>query len=209
MCSVPSPIGTIPSRHCSRGLSGGVGNECDRPQRRAFRVAGIKRRGPRAMSWGRSRDLAACDRALPARVTGRCWITPNAVTPERLLRCTTGVPPAAGARLPVGARGSAPRYGSSSIGTIPTSPIWRSACQGGRGRWPMCGWRWQWMWLRLAGRSGRPRVRDGGHAHIRGLLPRPWFVARARCARRSRQVVARRVAHVHLWSRIARQSAGG
>jgi hypothetical protein len=33
------------SRHCSRGLSGGVGNECDRPQRRAFRVAGIKRRG--------------------------------------------------------------------------------------------------------------------------------------------------------------------
>jgi hypothetical protein len=25
------------------------------------------------------------------------------------------------------------------------------------------------MWLRLAGRSGRPRVRDGGHAHIRGL----------------------------------------
>src|SRR4030081_3270512 len=35
------------------------------------------------------------------------------------------------------------------------------------------------MWLRLAGRSGRPRVRDGGHAHIRGLgTPRPLFVAR-------------------------------
>src|SRR5664280_405063 len=35
-----------------------------------------------------------------------------------------------------------------------------------------------WMWLRLAGRSGRPRVRDGGHAHIRGLgTPRPLFVA--------------------------------
>ena len=34
------------------------------------------------------------------------------------------------------------------------------------------------MWLRLAGRSGRPRVRDGGHAHIRGLgTPRPLFVA--------------------------------
>ena len=25
------------------------------------------------------------------------------------------------------------------------------------------------VWLRLAGRSERPRVRDGGHAHIRGL----------------------------------------
>ena len=36
-----------------------------------------------------------------------------------------------------------------------------------------------WMWLRLAGRSGRPRVRDGGHAHIKGLgTPRPLFVAR-------------------------------
>jgi hypothetical protein len=36
-----------------------------------------------------------------------------------------------------------------------------------------------WMWLRLVGRSGRPRVRDGGHAHIRGLgTPRPLFVAR-------------------------------
>src|ERR1039458_3023856 len=35
------------------------------------------------------------------------------------------------------------------------------------------------MWLRLAGRAGRPRVRDGGHAHIRGLgTPRPLFVAR-------------------------------
>jgi hypothetical protein len=40
-------------------------------------------------------------------------------------------------------------------------------------------WMWMWMWLRLAGRSGRPRVRDGGHAHIRGLAtPRPLFVAR-------------------------------
>ena len=35
------------------------------------------------------------------------------------------------------------------------------------------------LWLRLAGRSERPRVRDGGHAHIRGLgTPRPLFVAR-------------------------------
>jgi hypothetical protein len=35
----------------------------------------------RAMSWERSRTLATCDRALPARVTGRCWITPVRVTP--------------------------------------------------------------------------------------------------------------------------------
>ena len=35
------------------------------------------------------------------------------------------------------------------------------------------------VWLRLAGRSERPRVRGGGHAHIRGLgTPRPLFVAR-------------------------------
>ena len=62
---------------------------------------------------------------------------------------------------------------------ITTSPIWRSGCQGvgvvghgsGGGAWV--------MWLRLAGRSGRPRVRDVGHAHIRGLgTPRPLFVAR-------------------------------
>jgi hypothetical protein len=39
---------------------------------------------PRAMSWERSRILATCDRALPARVAGRCWITPEAVTPARL-----------------------------------------------------------------------------------------------------------------------------
>jgi hypothetical protein len=40
-------------------------------------------------------------------------------------------------------------------------------------------WWCRWMWLRLAGRSERPRVRDVGHAHIRGLgTPRPWFVAR-------------------------------
>jgi hypothetical protein len=39
---------------------------------------------PRAMSWEGSRNFATCDRALPARVTGRCWITPGAVTPERL-----------------------------------------------------------------------------------------------------------------------------
>jgi hypothetical protein len=49
----------------------------------------------------------------------------------------------------------------------------------GRGCWPLSGWWWLLLWLRLAGRSGRPRVRDGGHAHIRGLgTPRPWFVAR-------------------------------
>jgi hypothetical protein len=36
--------------------------------------------GPRAMSWER-RTLATCDRALPARVKGRCWITPIRVTP--------------------------------------------------------------------------------------------------------------------------------
>jgi hypothetical protein len=35
---------------------------------------------PRVMSWDRSRTLAMCDRALPARVTGRCWITPTPVT---------------------------------------------------------------------------------------------------------------------------------
>ncbi len=62
---------------------------------------------------------------------------------------------------------------------IQTSPIWRGGCQGvgvdGHCVVAVPGL----MWLRFAGRSERPRVRDGGHAHIRGLgTPRPLFVAR-------------------------------
>src|SRR5665648_212506 len=56
-------------------------------------------------------------------------------------------------------------------------------------------WGWWWMWLRLAGRSERPRVRDGGDAHIRGLgTPRPWFVARplSEVERAARGAVLRR-----------------
>jgi hypothetical protein len=59
------------------------------------------------------------------------------------------------------------------------SPIWRIACQGVG----VVGHVWLvgvvMLWLRLAGRSGRSRVRDGGHAHIRGLAtPGLLFVAR-------------------------------
>jgi hypothetical protein len=38
---------------------------------------------PYAMSWEGSRNLATCDRALPARVNGHCWITPIPVSPVR------------------------------------------------------------------------------------------------------------------------------
>jgi hypothetical protein len=54
---------------------------------------------PRAMSWERSRSLATCDRALPARVTGRCWITPEAVMSLRWplrTNCSRVVPSARG-----------------------------------------------------------------------------------------------------------------
>jgi hypothetical protein len=41
------------------------------------------------MSWERSRTLATCDRALPARLTGRCWITPEAIAPPSWLLPST------------------------------------------------------------------------------------------------------------------------
>jgi hypothetical protein len=67
------------------------------------------------------------------------------------------------------------------------SPIWWSGCQGVGVDSHCLGWwcGWGGMWLRLAGRSGRPRVRDGGHAHIRGLgTPRPCS-SHVRCLKSS------------------------
>jgi hypothetical protein len=67
------------------------------------------------------------------------------------------------------------------------------------------------MWLRLAGRSGRPRVRDGGHAHIRGLgTPRPLFVARplSKVERGARWALLRRqIAELLCASRDARAAS--
>ena len=66
------------------------------------------------------------------------------------------------------------------------------------------------MWLRLAGRSGRSRVRDGGHAHIRGLVPRPLFVARplSKVERgRPGWVLRRRIAELLCASREARAAS--
>ena len=82
--------------------------------------------------------------------------------------------------LALGELQSAPRPLRGPIGTSAMSPIWRGVCQGvGVDTHCLVGGGGGRMWLRLAGRSGRPRVRDVGHAHIRGLgTPRPWFVAR-------------------------------
>ena len=63
--------------------------------------------------------------------------------------------------------------------------------------------------MRLAGRPGCPRVRDGRHAHVRGLgTPRPLFVARPlsiveRDRRRVRRVLRRRIAELLCASRTA------
>jgi hypothetical protein len=78
-----------------------------------------------------------------------------------------------GARRPFPYSGKSPRRNDA------WSPIWRIACQGVG----VFGHVWLvgvvMLWLRLAGRSGRSRVRDGGHAHIRGLAtPGLLFVAR-------------------------------
>ncbi len=68
-------------RQCSRALSGGSGTKDEQSSAEAR----LPRRGaqpprPRGGSRKRSRAPAVCDRALAARVTGRCWITPGGVT---------------------------------------------------------------------------------------------------------------------------------
>ena len=55
--------------------------------------------------------------------------------------------------------------------------------------WLVVGWL---VWLRLAGRSGRPRVRDGGHAHIRGLS-QDLCSSHVRCLKSSAAAGGRRV----------------
>jgi hypothetical protein len=47
----------------------------------------------------------------------------------------------------------------------------------GRGCWPLSGW-WWLLWLRLAGRSGRPRVRDGWSCSYSGAGYPKTFVRR-------------------------------
>jgi len=66
-----------PDRCPPRRIRGG------RPQERAFRVAGIV--AASAMALERSTTLATFDRPPPARVSGRCWIPPEAATLASLL----------------------------------------------------------------------------------------------------------------------------
>src|SRR5450759_386442 len=64
---------------------------------------------------------------------------------------------------------------------MPLSPIWRTACQGVGVDDHVNVWQLLQLMLVAAGGAVRAfrRVRDGGHAHIRGLgTPRPLFVAR-------------------------------
>jgi hypothetical protein len=71
------------------------------------------------------------------------------------------------------------------------------------------GW-WWLVWLRLAGRSERPRVRDGGHAHIRGLS-QDLCSSHVRCLKSSAaaggRVLRRRIAELLCASRDARAAS--
>src|ERR1039458_5059204 len=92
---------------------------------------------PRAMSWERSRTLATCDRALPARVTARCWITPERAVwrrPARLLLGHGWSHPPAGRRAPAARPHHKRRQASRTL-----YAIWQSSALGGRrsrGCWP-------------------------------------------------------------------------
>ena len=133
-------------------------------------------------------DPSACERAastrcsfgdewVPARLEAQARSSPKAGLAARrsesheCLRKLQSRTPRARLNgcMGFGASGSPPRRDRGRPGASAMSPIWRSGCQGvgvdGHG---LVGGAWL-MWLRLAGRSGRPRVRDGGHAHIRGL----------------------------------------
>lgn len=67
------------------------------------------------------------------------------------------------------------------------------------------------MWLRLAGRSGRLRVRDGGHAHMRGRLTQDLCSSHVRCLKSSAPpgwaVLRRRIAEMLCASRDARAAS--
>ena len=73
---------------------------------------------------------------------------------------------------------------------VPTKspPIWRSGCQGGSVQVPFLqeglngG---EEMWLRLAGRSGRPRVSRRSVSLIFGDLPKTLFSSHVRCLKSS------------------------
>ncbi len=102
-----------------------VGDGCDPAKARLLRC-GAQASRPRAMSWERSRILTTCDRALPARVAGRRWITRLLQSPRFGYRSSLN-----GIAADLGADPAARRAAPSPIGSVRTGSPARSGRTGG------------------------------------------------------------------------------